>query len=149
MTQNCLQCGADILSGGQCRDRFDQCLALEFENPATFGRVHFLTVTCYMLQHNAYSKEAWLETRKLLAQFIQEGISPANMSKKYQQKLDNSRRNWSITKGTKLTEFDTIHWSRTIADIRLDSPELYCVDVERWAGSIVNDTEAVVQKVTL
>jgi hypothetical protein len=45
-------------------------MALEYENPSAYGAVHHLTVACYMLQHNAYSRDVWLEARKMLAQFI-------------------------------------------------------------------------------
>ena len=149
MSKNCPLCGADISSGEQCRDRFDQCLAWEFENPAAFGKVHFLTVACYMLQHNAYSQKAWLETREMVAQFVRQGISPANLSRRNRQRLDGSRRDWSITRGAKLVGFDAIIWSRTIADIRVNDPDIYCADIERWAKSIVEDTEIVVQKFAL
>ncbi len=54
-------------------------MALEYENPIAWGAVHHLTVTCYMLQHNAYSGDVWLEARKMLAQFIQEGHFEAHL----------------------------------------------------------------------
>ncbi|MCB0192999.1 MAG: hypothetical protein KDJ65_13730 [Anaerolineae bacterium] len=65
MSQKCLHCGANIQPNESCRDRFDLCLALEFENPIAFGAVHHLTVACYMLQHNAYARDVWLEATKI------------------------------------------------------------------------------------
>ncbi len=146
MLQKCLQCGAEVPLGRQCRDRFDLCLAYEYENPITFGAVHHLTVACYMLQHNAYSRKVWLEAREMVAQFMQQGITPADMRKQNHQRFDSGQRKWSITKGEKLSEFDTIIWSRTIADVRLDSPEIYCADVKRWAISVLEDTADLVEK---
>jgi len=143
MSQKCPQCGAEFPSGEQCRDRFDLCLAMEFENPVTFGAVHHLTVACYMLQHNAYSRDVWLEARKMLAQFVQKGVTPAAMRRQNRSRFDSGRRTWSVTKGAKLSEFDTITWSRTIADVRLDYPEVYCTDVKQWAKSILEDTTSV------
>ena len=116
---------------------------MEFENPATFGAVHHLTVACYMLQHNGYSREGWLEVRKMVAQFVEEGVKPAEVRKRNQSRFDSRQREWSITKGPKLAEFDTITWSRTIADVRLDDPQSYCADVECWAESVLADTETL------
>jgi hypothetical protein len=36
---------------------------------------------------------------------------------------------------------DGIIWTRTIADVRLDSAEAYREDVLRWAESVLADTE--------
>jgi hypothetical protein len=48
-----------------------------------------------------------------------------------------------VTKGEKLTEFDAIQWSFTIADLRLDSPERYVADVKRWAECLLKDTAGI------
>lgn len=152
MSQKCSQCGAEYPSGGACRDRFDLCLVKEFESPTTFGAVHHLTVTCYMLQHNAYSRQVWLEARKMLAQFIQEGVTPAEMRNRIRSKFDSAKRAkrpWRVTKGAKLAEFDSIVWSRTIADVRLDDAGTYCSDVKLWAISVLQDTETLIQKLNI
>jgi uncharacterized protein YecE (DUF72 family) len=141
MLNKCPQCGAQLPEGKQCRELFDQCLALEFEHPATFGKVHFLTVACYMLQHNAYSRVAWLEARRMLALYIQEGVSPTELRRRGRQSLDSGQRDWSVTKGVKLAEAEEIPWSRSIADVRLEEAEAYCADVEAWAKSVLEDTE--------
>ncbi len=146
MLQKCSQCGAEVPPDGQCCDRFHLCLAYEYENPTTFGAVHHLTVACYMLQHNAYSRKVWLAAREMVAQFMQQGITPADMRKQNRQRFAGGQRKWSITKGEKLSEFDTIIWSATIADIRLDSPEIYCADVRHWAISVLEDTATLIGK---
>ena len=120
-------------------------MALEYENPGAFGAVHHLTVVCYMLQHNAYSRDVWLEARNMLAQFVEEGVSPAAMRGRNRVRFDSAHRSWSITKGAKLPEFETILWSRTIAGVRLDDPETYCADVQLWATYVLKDTEQLVQ----
>jgi hypothetical protein len=140
MLQKCPQCGAEFLADEQCRDRFDLCLALEFENPTTFGAVHHLTVACYMLQHNVYSREVWLEARNMVAQFIRAGVAPAEMRRRNRSRFNSGRRAWSVTKGPKLAEFETIAWSRTIASVRPENPETYCAGVTLWATSILADT---------
>lgn len=145
-SQKCLLCGARFATDEKCRDRFDLCLALEFENPSTFGVVHHLTVSCYMLQHNEYSRDFWLEARKMIALFMQNNITPTGLRKQNRSKLDSGNRTWSITKGEKLLEFESILWSRNISDIRLDNAEVYCSDIKLWASAILKDTEALRQK---
>jgi hypothetical protein len=147
MIHRCPLCRAK-LSQIQCRERFNYFLALEFEQPLTFGRLHFLTVACYMLQHNEYSRKAWLETQQMVVKYIEKGISPANLLKEYQKRLDNRKRDWSINKGSKLSEFEKISWSNTIADIRFDTPENYCLDITNWAKSVVKDTSLMVSQLT-
>jgi hypothetical protein len=122
------------------------CLAKEFENPTTYGAVHHLTVACYMLQHNEYSREGWLGTRHLLAQFINEGKTPAEVRQQNRHKLDSGQRKWRVTKGAKIST-DGINWTRTIADVRLDNPKVYCADIELWAKSVLADTEKMVGEV--
>ena len=141
MSYTCDQCGAVYPSDETCQQRFEACLALEYEHPAAYGTVHLLTVACYMLQHNFYSRQGWLETRRMVAQTIRLGINPAEIRKEYQRRLDSGQRQWSVTKGEKLGEFDLIHWSSTIADIPLDGPERYVAAVRQWAMCVLKDTD--------
>jgi len=149
MTWKCPQCGAEYPSDEQCRDRFDLCMAMEYENPTAYGAVHHLSVACYMLQHNVYSRDVWLEARRMIAQFIQGGITPAEMRKQNRSRFDSGRRKWSVTKGAKLSEFDAIEWSRTIAEVRLDNPDIYCADVKLWAMSVLTDTKKLMQQLNI
>ncbi len=145
MMETCPQCGARLPVGDSCRQRFEQCLALEYESPAAFGAVHHLTVLGYMLQHNAYSHNAWLRARAMLAQFVQNGVTPATMRQQTRTLLDSRRRAGHITRGAKLAGVATIHWTYTIAEVRLDNCEVYCADVHQWALSILADTERILE----
>ncbi len=137
----CPKCGAEYPPDDSCQNRFNQCLALEYENPSAYGAVHHLTVTCYMLQHNLYSHKAWLDAREMLRQFVEQGVSPADMRARNRSKVDSGKRKWSITQGDKFSRFAEINWTRTIADVRLDNADNYCTDVERWAAAVLQDTE--------
>ena len=143
MSEKCPECGAVIAPYEKCRDRFDLYLAKEFQDPTAFGAVHHLTVVCYMLQHNGYSREGWLDARKMLAQFVREGVTPSSMRKQNRAKLDSGKRDWSITKGTKLVRVQDIKWTRSIADVRQDDSEAYCADVKQWASSVLVDSETL------
>jgi hypothetical protein len=93
-----------------------------------------------MLQHNAYSREGWLFTRALLARFVA-GDTPDAARRRSRGALDSGRRTWSVTRGEKLAGVDGIAWTRTIADVRLDTAERYCADVRAWAASVLADSE--------
>ena len=146
MSLKCPLCGGKFISVEQCRERFDLCMAMEYENPAAYGAIHHLSVACYMLQHNAYSREGWLEARNMVARFIRDGMTPVHIRRQNRSRFDSGHRKWSVTKGAKLPEFDDIAWSHTIADVRLDNPENYCADVQIWAKSILADTKTLIQK---
>jgi hypothetical protein len=128
MSSACAQCGAVYQSGGTCQERFEACLALEYENPEAYGAVHLLSVACYMLQHNLYSRDGWLEARRMVAQTVIHETTPAEIREKNWRKLASGQRKWSVTKGEKLAEFEAIRWSLTIADVK------------HWAMCVLEDT---------
>lgn len=102
-----------------------------------------------MLQHNAYSRHGWLEVRRLLARFVYDGWTPAMARRGNQITADSRRRTWSFTRGAKLPGVESITWSFTIADVRLDTAEIYCTDVKRGAERVLADSEDLVRSVHL
>jgi hypothetical protein len=64
-------------------------------------------------------------------------------------RFDRTHRGWSVTKGAKLPEFDALVWTRTIADVRPDDPEIYCSDVRLWAVSVLGDTGRLMQSLDI
>lgn len=138
MPFTCPQCGATYATDERCEDRFNVSQIQELEDPAYYA-VHQFSVACYMLQHNAYSRDGWLATRDLLAQF-HAGLTPDEVRRRHRRDVDSGRRTWSITKGPKLAGVETISWSRTIADVRLDTAAHYCADVRAWAETILADS---------
>jgi hypothetical protein len=145
MSTTCQQCGAQWPDSTSCREHFEECLAYEYEHPATFGAVHHLMVACYMLQHNQYSRAGWIEARRLLERFLKHEVTPQEIRAENRARLDSGQRDWSITQGPRLAEFNSITWARTFAEVRLESPEIYCADVERWAAGVVADTRELIQ----
>jgi hypothetical protein len=136
----CPVCGAEF-HGETCRERFERCLALDYEHPDSYGAVHHLVVACYMLQHNEYSRRGWLEARDLVTDAIRHGVTPADIRKRNRRSYDSGQRQWKLTRGEKMAGLDGIVWSRTIADVRLDNPDRYREDVVQWAESVRADTE--------
>jgi hypothetical protein len=144
MPFTCPNCGANFISDETCQDRFTLSQLKEVEQPNYYA-VHHLSVPCYMLQHNVYSREGWLEVRKLLSKFIYEGWTPEMARRQNRVSADSGHRTWSFTKGAKLPGVEQIVWTYTIADVRLDTAEAYCADVRQWAEHILADSEQVIR----
>jgi hypothetical protein len=145
MSFTCPHCGAIFASDETCQDRFNVSQLKEIEQPAYYA-VHHLSVPCYMLQHHVYSREGWIEVRKLLARFVYDGWTPAMARRQNQATWESKRRTWSFTKGAKLPGVENIVWNYTIAEVRLDTAEAYCSDVRHWAESILADSEQLIHK---
>lgn len=145
MSYACPQCGAIFTTDETCQDRFNVSQLQEVEQPAYYA-VHHLSVPCYMLQHNIYSRQGWLEVRKLLTKFVYEGWTPAMARRQNRVFADSGHRTWSFTKGAKLAGVERIRWHTTIADIRLDTAEAYCAAVRHWAKNILADSESLIRE---
>jgi hypothetical protein len=143
-TSACPECGAALEPGETCRDRFNQGQLMEVEQPGLYA-AHHLSVPTYMLQHNAYSREGWLQARELLRQFVEDGLAPQEARRRNRSRVDSRNRPWSLTRGPKLPGGELVRWTMTVAEVRLDTPEHYCGDVRRWAESVLADSAALVR----
>jgi hypothetical protein len=94
-----------------------------------------------MLQHNEYSRRGWLEVRRILSEFVHEGLTSEAARRRARGAPSGSLRGWSITRGPKFVEVDAIAWTMTVADLRSDTAEHYCEDVRRWSASVLADTK--------
>ncbi|KAB8141427.1 hypothetical protein F8S13_18650 [Chloroflexia bacterium SDU3-3] len=144
MATRCPECGASFSSGETCQDHFNTTQSLEFENPDYFA-AHHLSVPSYLLQHHHYTREGWIATRSLLHSFITQGVS-AEEARRQTQDFSGGLRPWKWAGGGQpLEETRNIMWSRTMADVRYDTPEQYLADVRAWAEAILADTEDLVR----
>ena len=139
VTAPCPDCGARLAEAETCRERFGACLSLEYQNPATFGAVHHLSVICYALQHNGYSRAAWIDARDLLARCLHENLTGADLLRITREKLGN-RKNGSINRGPRLKGVSGVVWTVTVADVDTTDLAAYETGVRRWAASVVADT---------
>jgi hypothetical protein len=137
--QRCAECGAGWVNGQTCEDHFHQMLYWEAENPACGAEVHHLMVLCYHLQHpSRYSPAGLNEARRLLVDFVEHGLSPAEARQRNRARVDSSRRNWKIT-GTAASHgsyAQAIAWKVTAADVVAGGSENYCDSVRGWAQSV-------------
>ncbi|MBX3059717.1 MAG: hypothetical protein KF770_24975 [Anaerolineae bacterium] len=134
----CPECGAVLPTGQSCQDLFDQMLLWEWEHPP-LGEVHHLMVLCYHLQHpHLYSPEGLAYARRLLAQFVAQGLSPTEARQQNRAQVSSANRNWKIT-GTAVAfgAYDQpMNWTMTAVDIITGGPENYGERVRAWAQSI-------------
>lgn len=98
-----------------------------------------------MLQHNAYNHGTWLAARHLLAEFVDQESATSTWYR--QQALDSKNRldQQSLLVGKKFADFDSITWSFTIANVRLEDASEYCADVKNWANHLLQDTQLFVK----
>jgi hypothetical protein len=143
----CPKCKAVFQNNETCQERYDRIQQRELENPDYF-LVHHISVPCYLLQHNQYSREGWLEVRKLLYKFIYENWTPDLARQHAQNKSNNRNRTYSLTRSLKLLEVDKLNWSFIITNIREESAADYCQDIRKWAKHILADTETLIQNLS-
>lgn len=103
------------------------------------GEVHHLMVLCYHLQHpSLYSLDGLVFARHLLFDFIEQGLTPAEVRQRNRDKLDSGKRNWKV-KGTSDSQgsYDRpIEWQMTAADVIAGDSHNYIDNVRAWAQSV-------------
>lgn len=134
MTKICPLCGAKWKNSLTCQEMFDEFLVLEFSD-AAYGKVHLLTVTCFMTQHQRYSDQALLWMRDTLEKVLNKGVSASDIRLRMTNDVDQANRKWKIERQPHEQALPPVDWSITIADVYLykDDPQKYCTWVERWA----------------
>jgi len=143
MEMICPECGAPSGPEMTCEARYHACLAKEFSE-AGYGAVHHLTVAAYMLQHSSkLSLQGWLETRKILREFLIENKSPHEIGKQNKSRVSSGKRKWKIVANGGVAKINQAEWTRTILDVRLENAELYCEDVKAWAKAALLDAEKI------
>jgi len=145
--EKCPECGSEWSNGTNCRARFEQMLAWEFEYPE-INTVHHLTVLCYHLQHpSLYSPEGLHGAIRLLAEFLDGKIKPEEVRRRDRQKLDSGARRYKI-KGTPAAHGvyqPPVHWTMTAADVIAGEPAFYDQNVKKWARSVLDAIKAAGQ----
>lgn len=107
----------------------------ESEHPA-LGQVHHLMVLCYHIQHpSLYSPEGLQYAWRLLADFVEKGISPQEVRNSRRNAVDSGKRKWKV-KATPTAHGAYAHpisWQMMAADVVAGGVENYCKNVEKWA----------------
>lgn len=137
---NCPECGA---SHHLCQQRFDEFLVLEFTDSG-YGTVHHLTVATFMVQHSSkMTREGWTYERELLREFLVENKSPAMIRRKIKDTVDSGKRTFRFKSKTGVPVINKSAWKKTILDVRSESAEVYCEDINAWAMSVLEEAEKI------
>ena len=143
MSNRCAECGAVLPAGSTCQALFDEFLTLEFTNPA-YGRVHFLTVACFMIQHGRYSDAglAWIQAT--LRAYLEQDLTVPQLRRLAARDTGSHTRTWKVTRAADAPPLPKIAWSLTIADVAptVSDPEAYCAQVTQWARATLREMAA-------
>jgi Family of unknown function (DUF5946) len=147
MPHKCPECGAILLNKTSCQAIFESFLALEFTDPQ-YGRVHFLTVTCFMVQHGRYSDEAlaWIEPH--LRTVLEGEVTSRQIVQKMNRVLGQGHRSWKVNRRPGEPPLLKIPWSMTIADVAVNHHDAhsYCARVEQWAYATLHEMQPLLPK---
>jgi len=143
MPDTCALCGAVLPEGKTCEDIFGECLALEFTDPG-YGRVHFLTVACYMIQHEGYSDELYVWAQSALRNYLEEGCATERIRRDAAQ---GPGRTKGIRRPADAPPLPKVAWSLTIADAAagMHDADSYCRLIEQWGRATLKEMGPLVR----
>ncbi|GER90619.1 hypothetical protein KDW_47810 [Dictyobacter vulcani] len=143
MSERCAECGGVLPVGRTCQHIFDECLALELTDHA-FGKVHMLTVACFMIQHGRYSEEAlsWIGPQ---VQDHLNGVPARYLRQRAASAVANTKHPVKILRDAGAEPQPRVDWSVTIVDVVpfLQDADAYCEQIERWARATVHEMKAI------
>lgn len=144
MSERCAECGALLDAGSTCQATFEEFLALEYTNPA-YGRVHFLTVACFMIQHRRYSDQALGGIYELLRAYFEEQLTDQQLRQRTASSIGHSSRTWKITRQAGDPPLPFVAWSMTISDVarHMQHPDEYCERITAWARVTLQEMSAL------
>ncbi|MDQ0062983.1 DUF5946 family protein [Paenibacillus harenae] len=144
MSDTCTKCGAVTHLGETCESIFGEFMALEFTDPA-YGRVHFLTVACYMVQHEGYSDELYVWVQTALRKYLEEGHTTEMIRR---DAAHGPGRIKGISRPADAKSLPKVAWSMTIVDIaaQMLDAESYCKLIERWGHTTLKEMGPLVLK---
>ncbi|MGM0882344.1 MAG: DUF5946 family protein [Bacillota bacterium] len=142
MTEACHTCGAVLPEGSTCQTILDEFLALEFTDPR-YGQVHFLTVACFMVQHNGYSDSALVWIQSALRNYLEDGRNTQQIRRKAIKSM--AERSKEIRRTPDAAPLSKVAWSMTIADVaaQMHDAESYCKLIEQRGYTTLQEMTAL------
>jgi hypothetical protein len=130
----CPVCGAVWPAGASCQATFDELLVLEFTDPG-YGAVHFLTVACFMIQHERYSDEGlrWIQSN--LRGYLEKGLTNAQVRESARRTTNQPNRTWKVVRAADAAPLPKIAWAMTLADVagHYTNADEYGDLIRQWA----------------
>ncbi len=136
MSECCIECGAVLQEGKTCQEIFDEFLSFEFTD-LVYGQVHFLTVSCFMIQHCGYSDEALVWIQSQLRTYLNGLRNIQQIRQMAGQGANPGNRSWKVTRQADAPPLPKVIWSMTIVDVSQSTSdaEQYCKKITQWAQS--------------
>lgn len=143
MPQRCAECGALLPEGSTCQTIFETFMGLEFSD-AEYGQVHFLTVGCFMIQHQRYSDEALSWVKTAMRSYLDEELTGDALRRRAARGMDKTTRTWRVPRQPGAPPPPAIRWDITIADVSQSAHDaaLYRDHVTRWARRTLDQLAA-------
>ncbi|EFH89284.1 hypothetical protein Krac_10831 [Ktedonobacter racemifer DSM 44963] len=141
MSKPCLQCGAVLLEESTCQTIHEELLSFEALN-AVAHSIHFLHVTCFLIQHERYSDEALVWAQSMLQVHLDANLTEQQLlrSLRSDRKQQASHpRTWKFNRSADARPLPKIAWPLTIVDVAqyLHNAQMYSERVKQWAQAVV------------
>lgn len=143
MSEHCPLCGATLPEKGTCQTLHEDLLTFEGLH-AIAHSLHFLHVTCFLVQHARYSDEGLKWAESLLRANLADDLTE-------QQHLQTLRtagnkgssvlRMWKFPRAADARALPTITWSVTVVDVyhQMESAQSYAESVRQWARATAHE----------
>jgi len=135
MVEQCAICGARLPTARTCQEIHDSLLGFENTN-AVPHRIHFLMVTCFMIQHERYSDEALVWAQSMLRAHLDEQITDQQLLYQLTKGMKGgSRRTWKFGRSADTPPLPKVAWRVTIVDVAQNAQDIerYSEQVKQWA----------------
>lgn len=149
MSARCALCGAAQIDGMDCQAIHEYLTGYDFTpDNAVPHAIHFLQVTCFMVQHERYSDEAlgWAQT--MLQAHLDAGMSTRDLRKFVTGRVQgsgSSTRTWRFNRASDARPLPKIAWEITIADVarQMGREATYAEMVTRCAHATLQQMSAL------
>jgi Family of unknown function (DUF5946) len=143
MSEHCAWCGAILPEKSTCQTIHEELLNFEALN-AIAHSLHFLHVTCFLIQHERYSDEGLKWAHSLLHANLDEDLTEQQHFQSLRaagKKSAYGSRTWKFHRGADAPPLPKITWSVTIVDVfhRMDSAQSYGESVRQWARATLQE----------
>ncbi len=136
MLTYCLQCGARLSDGKSCQDIHEELLQFEMLHAIPHS-IHFMHVTCFLIQHERYSDQALAWARSMLQIHLDERLTEVQLlhSLRAEGKRLAPSRTWKYHRAPDAPALPKIAWPVTIVDVaqHLENGAMYGAQVKQWA----------------
>ena len=116
MSVCCTLCGAILPEGSTCQTIHDELLIFEYTHAIPHS-IHFLMVTCFLIQHNHYSDEALVWAQSMLRAHLDERMTEQQLQRLLTKGWNSTPRTWKFNRSVDAPPLPRVAWAMTIVDV--------------------------------